>query len=260
MSSLLEQLQKTQAAVGTIAVWSLGQAGYVYKLPSGAVILIDPYITDFAARKLGAAFKRLIPSLITPEELSQLDIAAYLMTHHHEDHLDADCVLAMQSASFPFYAPPETIKQLKALGVPEERCHALIAGSVHELEHFTVASVTADHGEMAPDAVGIIVHAEGKAIYHMGDTCYLDEQFRDNCGAAHIDLLLAPINGKYGNMNEWEAAKAAELISPTRVAPCHFWMLPANSGGDPLYFVDSVGKLAPQTIPFLFRQGELLIV
>ncbi|WP_372630999.1 MBL fold metallo-hydrolase [Cohnella sp.] len=260
MSSLFEQLRETRVASGTVAVWSLGQAGYIYQLPSGQSVLIDPYVTDYAGRVLGADFKRLMPALISPEELGRLDIAAYLLTHHHEDHLDADCVRDLASASFPFFAPPDTIRRLKELGVPGDRCHALNAGDIVEVASFTLAAVSADHGELAPDAIGMIVRAEGKAIYHMGDTCYLGTRFRDHCGDVSIDLLLVPINGKFGNMDEREAAEATRLIRPARAAPCHFWMLPANSGGDPLLFVEYVKKLAPDTDPFLFRQGELLIV
>jgi L-ascorbate 6-phosphate lactonase len=260
LRSLFRQMQDTRVEPGTIAVWSLGQAGYIYKLPSGQSVLIDPYVTDYASRKLGANFKRLMPSLIDPWELNWLDIAAYLITHHHEDHLDAECLRAMAASTFPFYAPPETVSRLEEMGLSKDRCHALHEGDVAVLENFVIAAVAADHGEMAPDAVGFIVRAEGKAIYHMGDTCYLGKRFLDNCAGLSIDLLLAPINGKYGNMNEREAAEATRLINPSRVSPCHFWMLPANSGGDPLLFVESVKSLAPRTVPFLFRQGELLIV
>ncbi|GGD93550.1 MBL fold metallo-hydrolase [Paenibacillus nasutitermitis] len=260
MTSLLHELQDTAVAPGSIAVWSLGQAGYACKLPSGQVVLIDPYITDYSARRLGHEFKRLMPSVITPEELDRLPIAAYLLTHHHEDHLDADCVTAMKSRDFPFYGPPETIRMLKELGVEEGRCHSLKAGCSHELEEMTISAVFADHGELAPDAVGIIVRAEGKAIYHMGDTCLREDCFRESVKDMQVDLLLVPINGKYGNMNEAEAAQAASLINPAIAAPCHFWMLPGNSGGDPLVFVNNVKSMAPLTIPFLFRQGELLIV
>ncbi|GBF75695.1 hypothetical protein PA598K_04117 [Paenibacillus sp. 598K] len=260
MSALYEQLHSVTPPVGAIAVWSLGQAGYAYKLPCRRVVLIDPYVTDYAEQVLGQDFKRLTPSIIAPAELARLPIAAYLLTHHHEDHLDADCIRAMQSASFPFYAPPTALDKLAELGVAEHRCHALRPGDVHELEGWTIAAACADHGELAPDAVGIIVRAQGKTIYHMGDTCDLGETFRESCGGTPVDLLIAPINGRYGNMDTMEAAEAVRLIAPSLAAPCHFWMLPGNSGGDPLLFAERVRQLSPSTVPFVFRLGELLIV
>ncbi|MDG0810022.1 MBL fold metallo-hydrolase [Cohnella rhizosphaerae] len=260
MGALLREILEMPVGSGRIAVWSLGQAGYVYKFPSGKVALIDPYITDYCERQIGPAFKRLAPSLISPRELGQLPIAAYLVTHHHEDHLDADCVQQMQSGNFPFYAPPETIRRLNEWGVAEERCRPLLAGSVERRGEFTIFGVYADHGELAPDAIGIIVQAGDKAVYHMGDTCLREAEFRKNTAGFRIDLLLAPINGRYGNMNEAEAAAATEIVNPAYAAPCHFWMLPGNSGGDPLQFVEAVEKRAPQTTPFLFRQGEALLL
>ena len=52
---------------GEIAVFWLGQAGFLIKDSGGRTIAIDPYLTDCCERVAG--FKRLSPKLISPEEL-----------------------------------------------------------------------------------------------------------------------------------------------------------------------------------------------
>ncbi len=79
-------------------------------------------------------------------------------------------------------------------------------------------------------------------------------------GKYTIDLLLLPINGKYGNMTEQDAAKAAEILKPKVAVPCHFWSLPGNSGGDPLAFFEAAAQLIPGTESVIFTQGEIFVV
>lgn len=260
MINLLQQLRDTVVEPGRIAVCSLGQAGYVYKRSTGHYVLIDPYVTDSCFRRVGPTFKRLMPSLVTPEELNALPINAYLMTHHHEDHLDDECVLGIASVDFPFFAPPDTIAQLAALGIAPERCFPLADGGSYARDGMEIHAVFADHGDIAPDAVGIIVRSDGKTIYHMGDTCLNERELASIAAKFNVDLLLAPINGKYGNMNETEAAAAIAIVKPGLAAPCHFWMLPGNSGGDPVAFLEAAEKQAPESQAMLLTQGEIILV
>jgi len=261
MINLLNNLRSATVKSKQMAVCSLGQASYIYKTSADQYIVIDPYLTDFCEHQIGKAFKRLMPSLLDPEELEALPISAYLLTHHHEDHLDVECIERLRSDAYSFYAPPISIGILTELGVAENRCQPLFkTGSKFELDGFTVTSVFADHGEMAADAVGIIVQSEGITVYHMGDTCLREEEFRQIAEQYTIDLLILPINGKYGNMNEADAVKAVSILNPKYAVPCHFWMLPGNSGGDPVLFLDGVKELAPATEALLFHNGEIFVV
>lgn len=144
---------------------------------------------------------------------------------------------ALTVECFPFYVPSDTIKILAGLGIAADRCLPLNDGAKYETGGVSIHSVFADHGDIAPDAVGIIVQFDGKTIYHMGDTCLRETEFQQIAANYQIDLLLLPINGKYGNMTEADAVKAVSILKPKYVVPCHFWMLPGNSGGDPLLFL-----------------------
>ncbi|QGQ94290.1 MBL fold metallo-hydrolase [Paenibacillus psychroresistens] len=261
MINLLDNLRSVAVEPNHLAVCSLGQAGYIYKTSEGQYIVIDPYLTDFCEHRIGLAFKRLMPALIDPAELEALPLTAYLMTHHHEDHLDVELIEALSVVDFPFYAPPQTIGILVELGVAAERCQPLLKSSIsYEIAGVSIHSVFADHGDIAPDAVGIIVQSQGKTIYHMGDTCLREAEFQEIANRFEIDLLILPINGKYGNMNEADAVKAISILKPKYAVPCHFWMLPGNSGGDPVVFLEGVKQAVPDTEALLFKMGEIFVV
>jgi L-ascorbate 6-phosphate lactonase len=260
MINLLHKLQSTEVSSDQIAVCSLGQAGYIYKISSEIYVTIDPYLTNYCEHRIGLSFKRHFPSLLDPKELEALPLSAYLLTHHHEDHLDVECIESLSSNHFKFYAPPTSITILNDLGVRKERCHPLYDGSYYEQDKFNVYGVYADHGELAPDAVGIIVKSNGKTIYHMGDTALREEQLKRISNDVSIDLLILPINGKYGNMNEHDAAVALSILQPRYVTPCHYWALPGNSGGDPLLFMEAAHTSSPSSEIHLFTQGEIFIV
>ncbi|OCT15429.1 hypothetical protein A8709_15220 [Paenibacillus pectinilyticus] len=260
MIDLLKSLREVVVQPGQLAVCSLGQAGFIYKTESGRYIVIDPYLSDYCEHRIGREFKRLMPSLLTPQELEALPIAAYLLTHQHEDHLDVETIQAISDATFPFYAPPDSIQMLSELGIAGERCQPLFEGAHYELDGIVIKGVHADHGDIAPDAVGIIVQYGGKTIYHMGDTCLHADKLHLLSDQFNIDVVIAPINGRYGNMNEADAISAVSILQPRYAVPCHFWMLPGNSGGDPVRFLDGVDEQAPNTKAMLVHSGEIFIV
>jgi len=261
---LVQKLRNTRVAPGQIAVCPLGQAGFIYKTASERCLVIDPYLTDYCEHKYGPGFKRMLPALMTPEQLGELPLAAYLITHHHIDHLDAECVDRLIRAgadSFPFYAPPAAIELLLRLGIAEERCFTVFDGSSHTADGIRVSGVYADHGPSAPDAVGLIVQSGERVIYHMGDTGLREEPLREVAARYAIDLLIAPINGMFGNMNEAEAAAAAAILKPKQAVPCHYWMLPGNAGSaNPARFVEAVAQSAPGTQAHMPAPGDILLI
>lgn len=259
----MANLKRQEVGPREAAVCFLGQSGFIYKFGDGQYAVIDPYLSNLCEEKIGLKFKRLMPALVGPDELDRLELAAYLLTHHHEDHLDAPTIRGLQDRRYPFYAPPASIAMLRELGVEEERCVPLRQGSVYRSEEgkgWTIRGEFADHGEYAPDAVGITVEANGLSIFHMGDTALNAGELAAIRERGEIDLLLAPINGRYGNMNETDAAAAVAILQPRYVAPGHFWMLPGNSGGDIEAFIDSVQAASPSSEVLLFAQGETFVL
>jgi len=62
-----------------VAVWWLGQAGFVLR-GAAATVVIDPFVTDFGS------FGRLYEPPLEPEDLDKVDLL--LGTHDHADHID----------------------------------------------------------------------------------------------------------------------------------------------------------------------------
>ena len=92
--------------------------------------------------------------------------------------------------------------------------------------------------------------------YDMGDTAFRKDFFEDK-NVQGADLLIAPINGMFGNLNSEEAAEAAELLKPKMTVPCHFWNF-VEHGGNP----DSFHKIMVEKglQHKLLRMGEGILI
>ena len=258
MESLAKSIQETRAEPGTLAIFWLAQAGFVFKTPAGKIVYTDPYLTDYVQRALpeyGQAFKRVMPKLIGAEEVE----ADYVVsTHSHQDHLDVDALPGLlKNPRIHFVGSPDCGKYYIEAGVPENRYTILHKGETLHLGDFSLTGVYADHGELAPDALGILFNFGGIKVWQVGDTAYRPDQWQD-IFAESVDIVLPPINGAFGNMNGIEAAKLAHAAHAKVVIPCHFWMF-AQHHGDPLEFLDACKEFAPEVRPMLMTQGERFI-
>ena len=92
MIRLARKIRETVVEEGSLAIFWISQAGFVYKTPSGQVIYVDPYLTDYAHRLFpneGYGFKRIVG---TPIEAEEVEADFVVSTHAHADHLDADAI------------------------------------------------------------------------------------------------------------------------------------------------------------------------
>ena len=69
-----------------------------------------------------------------------------------------------------------------------------------------ISAVYADHGELAPDALGMVLNFGGIKVYHTGDTAYRPDEFAPAI-KMRPDVLIPCINGAFGNMDAEEWAK-----------------------------------------------------
>ena len=102
-------------------------------------------------------------------------------------------------------------------------------------------------GWEVPDAIGLLIEAEGLRIYHTGDTEY-DLRLRSLAYDKDrpIDVMMTVINGAGGNMNAHEAALLAWHIRPKILIPMHHILWKDFSGGeqatlDPNLLADTYG-------------------
>jgi L-ascorbate metabolism protein UlaG (beta-lactamase superfamily) len=117
-------------------------------------------------------------------------------------------------------------------------------------------------GWEVPDAIGLLIEAEGLRIYHTGDTEY-DLRLRSLAYDADrpIDVMLTVINGTGGNMNAYEAALLAWQLRPGIVIPMHHILWKDFSGGeqatlDPSLFADTYRRLGGTGQVILPAVGE----
>jgi L-ascorbate 6-phosphate lactonase len=237
-----------------LAIFWIGQAGFVLVDGMGRQLAIDLYLTDCGERIRG--FKRLSPKLLSPTELEP---DYYLITHTHFDHLDYDAIpLIATGKKTVFCGPSSCIEALHKNYIREEQCILLNAGDKVLFDGVKVTAVKADHGSMSPDAVGFVVEIGKHCIYFAGDTCYLPQ---DNELIARYkpDVAVICINGQFGNMNAVDAGKTAMEVGAKLAIPCHFWTF-AEHQGNPKEFIDYLEKNSDTCKPKCMRHGEMLII
>ncbi len=252
MRNLSEEIAGKKVYSGQLAIYWLCQAGFAFKGSSNEVVYIDPYFSDVVERLIG--FKRMMACPIRAEDAHANVVVC---THEHLDHMDTDALPVMaRDPRTQFCGPIECIKEFAKLGIPSEKCHLLEEGDRLKLGNIEINAVYADHGELAPDALGVVLNFDGIKVYHTGDTAYRPKEFQPAV-AMRPDILIPCINGRFGNLDAREAAQLTALVKPKIVLPSHFWMF-VEQNGEPAAFLDYCKELAPETKALLIKPGEEL--
>jgi L-ascorbate metabolism protein UlaG (beta-lactamase superfamily) len=200
----------------------LGHATIRCDLPSGEVVLIDPWVQHNPA---------------CPEELKRFDrIDAMLITHAHYDHMGDAVELAKRHRPKIVVANFEICQWLGTQGV--ESCSGMNLGGCQEVLGHSVTMVRADHSCGISDgdrilyggvAGGYVVRlASGFTFYLAGDTALfsdmqlIGEMYRP-------ELAFLPI-GDLFTMDPQQAARACRFLGIRRVIPIHWGTFPALTG------------------------------
>lgn len=180
-------------------------------------------------------FTVLIDPFITGNSLTDLQVEnekpdAILLTHAHNDHV-GDTIELAKSSNAQVVAPVELAnylgsKGLNATGMNLGGSHEFDFGTVKFTKAFHSSSYTSEEDGVIYGGMpaGILFKAEGKTVYHAGDT----EVFGDMkiIGKLNpIDLAFVPI-GDFFTMGPEDAAYAVSLLKPKAVVPIHFNTFP----------------------------------
>lgn len=188
----------------------------IVKIKTGnKVILIDPYITGNDLTDLVVANEK--PDVI-------------LLTHGHNDHVGDTIEIAKASGAL-VVAPNELAVWLGWQGL---ETHGMNIGGACEFDFGTVkftkafhsSSYTTDDQQLIYMGMpaGILFMAEGKTIYHAGDTSLFGDM--ELIGKRHdIDIAFIPIGDNF-TMGPEDAAYAVELLSPKLTVPVHYNTFP----------------------------------
>ena len=176
----------------------LGHASWKLKA-GGKTIYIDPYEGDY-------------------DEKADIILAS----HSHTDHCEPSKVKEATGDGTVVVAPADCAEKI---GAP---VRSLKPGEKAEFGEVTVKAVEAYNVKRfrSPGmpfhpkglGVGYLIKAEGKKVYHVGDSDYIPEmdELKD------VDVLLIPSGGTY-TMDAEDAAEATVAINPKIAVPVHIW-------------------------------------
>lgn len=254
MSHTAQKILAMPVPEGTLGVFFMGQAGVILKSPSGQLLGVDLYLSDCCQRYFG--FKRLMPQLLLPGEL---ELDALVTSHAHYDHFDVDSVpMLLSNSRTHLYAAADCVQECQRLGIPVGKYTVLKKQQEQSAGDFTILPVDCDHGELAPDALGLYIRCGEKTVYLAGDTCFR-EDIALQMKQLPITLAIAPINGAFGNMNSEDAAKFFRILDPECCMPCHYWNF-AQHQGDPNAFIQIMETENPRQAYVLMCPGEGMLI
>lgn len=257
MGALMEGIRAFQTPPGHLALWWLGQMGFIFKSPAGTTLGVDLYLTNHCAaatRKLD--LDRRVPVLIEPEEL-ELDVFA--CTHNHGDHTDPETIRRLSRKDAMLFAgPPPSCETFQAEGVPSDRIRMLWPGAVlrhADLELRATFALPTDATDL--NHLGYAIRfGDGPLVYLTGDTAW--HELVADAAPRKPDVLIACINGGFANLCHWEAAGLAARIEPAVGIPCHYDLFPDNAA-DPRQFRAALAVRAPHVRYQQLRHGEAWI-
>jgi len=199
----------------------LGQAGLMLEA-DGKIIMIDPYLSDSCYNLSSTSYRRVS----VDEAFLKIKPDIIICTHDHLDHYDEETLnsFLLYTEGVTCLVPPSIFPKIRKYG----RGHNYIWFPRHTEwtdGNIRFTSVKAVHSE--PEAIGVIIEAEGKKYYITGDTLYNTDIFTDI--PEDIFALFMPVNGVGNNMNFADAARFAEKINAKHVVPLHLGMLDDRS-------------------------------
>ena len=228
----MRSIREYKVPADAIAIWFLGQNGFLIKDAAGPLIGIDLYLTNSCATTfadLPFRLDRQLPVFIEPEDL---DIDVFLTTHSHEDHADPETIRRLDpSREMLFVGPFDSMRVYRECGVAESRCRLIHPGEKIQLGASTMAQAAFALPTDATDLnhTGVLLEfANGIRFYNTGDTAYTGHLAR--LLPTDVDVCAICINGGFHNLSAMQAAAIVKAICPRVAVPCHYDMMINNVG------------------------------
>ncbi|MBQ0000270.1 MAG: MBL fold metallo-hydrolase [Clostridiales bacterium] len=266
--ALLKEIRETKTDKDEVALWHLGQCGFVYK-NQDTVVYIDPLLNDLIEDGETRRWYRW------PFEPEQVEADFIVCTHGHADHLAVPTLVGIAKGNehTKFVIPAAYRELLLENGIAEDRIVCLKAREKMELPGLSVYPVSAAHPVHEQDENGFdlalcyqMVMGD-VSLLHMGDTYLTDQLFEDLKGLPKTDLFFPPINGGdffrtarncIGNLDMIESATLACVLKVDMTIPTHYDMVMDNTV-DPLRFVQILWEMDPAAKCHITGLGERFI-
>jgi len=219
----------------------LAHSCFLVKTSKGRLI-IDPFLTG---------------NPLAPVKAADITVDYVLCSHGHEDHT-GDALAIAQRCGALLIANYEIAEYFGAQGV---KTHGMNPGGAFSfpfgrvkltIAHHTSSVNAGLHPIYLGSPCGLIIQADGRTIYHAGDTAlFLDMQLIGRIG---LDLALVPIGDNF-TMGIDDAAAALDLLKPKLTVPMHYNTWPVITV-DPERFVEAAAR-TDHTVQVL-KPGESL--
>ncbi len=194
-----------------------------------ARLLFDPYLDDNSLASIKAA---------------DVQCDFILLSHAHDDHTGDALSIAKRCAA-TIIANYEISEYFSAKGA---KTHGMNPGGAHlfpfgrvklTLAHHTSsmgAGLTPIYGGVA---CGLLVQADGKSLYHAGDTAlFMDMQLLARVG---LDVALLPIGDNF-TMGPEDALIALDFLKPKVAVPMHYNTWPGIAQDPSAFAAQAAGK------------------
>lgn len=181
-----------------------------------------------------AGKKIIIDPFITGNPLSDLDAGTIesdviIVTHGHSDHVGDTEAIAKRTKAL-------VISTVEIADYFAERgldTHGMQPGGGYQFDVGYIKLTPAIHGSALPIdglpftlgiAAGVLLHIDGKTIYHAGDTALFSDM--QLIGETYpIDVAFLPIGDNY-TMGPADAARAVRFLNPKKAVPIHYNTFP----------------------------------
>jgi L-ascorbate metabolism protein UlaG (beta-lactamase superfamily) len=272
--ALVAQIDELAVPPGMLAMWALGQSGFILK-GGQTVAYLDPYLTnavDEAGYAPQGSFPRLFPPPLAPAEATNAQVV--FCSHEHVDHTDPQTVAPLSRAS-----PRSLIvcsswsrDMLLASAVPSDRILVPRLDEARSLAGLTFTAVPAAHYGVESDPerghrwLGYVIELNGVTLYHAGDTI-LHEGLVDRLKKKAVDVACLPVNGRdfwreqrgiIGNLDARESAELAATIGADVLIPMHNDMFALNHA-NPAVLADFLDRHYPRQRYHWLQPGELYL-
>lgn len=252
----MREIHEFRVPENAIAVWFLGQNGFILKDATSPLIGIDLYLTNSCADlNTQSPFRldRQLPIFVEPEDL---DVDVFLTTHSHQDHADPETIRRLnKTRRIPFIGPFDSVRVYEECGVPEQSIHLIHPG---ESLCFGTTSIEATFA-VPTDATdlnhtgALIRFGSGITFLNSGDTAWADRL--PELLPRDIDVCTICINGGYHNLHPEDAARIICAVRPSVTIPCHYDMM-INNVGSPEKFAVALDLAGAETTFKMLRYYE----
>jgi len=213
----------------------LGHSGFEIEL-ADKILFIDPWLTGNPLATMKVS------------DVKKADMVC--VTHDHGDHLgDAIEICKQTGATFVgihelgVFAEENGVKEVTGINI----------GGTVNVKGVIISMVQAFHSSSLGAPTGFVIKAEGKTIYHAGDTGLFGDMRL--IGEIHRpDVALIPI-GDYYTMGPRGAAEAVKLIKPAVVIPMHYQTFPVLEPSAES-FIKIVKEKTPKVKVVALKPGE----